>query len=573
MSKTPDSPSVLTSESTPEITVEGLQSMDESALRSFTKELLGRIKIDNQQIQTQTAELQLRQSQIDKLTHEIALLRHLRFAAKTEASNLQQRSLFEEANAEDLGAAEKKLAELGACSPPTTPKQHPVRQTLPKELPRIEIKHEPANTTCGCGQPMQRIREDASERLDYVPGTFQVERHVRGVWVCQCCECVRQEAMPAQIINGGIPTANLLAQVVVSKYMDHLPLFRQSKMFARSGVELSMSTLADWVGACGVALSPLVQALKEQLLQSHLLHADESPITILGTKGQTQRGYIWAYASGTHEPLQAVVFEVQAGRSGQYARNFLRHAPPRSVGRDKDPPPGKPWSGCLLVDDYGGYKALFASNSAVGETHATGNTHAWAEGILEVGCWAHVRRKFFELEVASKSTLAQTAMQHISALYALEAQMREQQLPLPDVLALRQKEALPRLSAFYDWLQASRTKVPNGTASAKAMDYALKRWPALLRYCHDATLPMDNNRVENLIRPWALGRKNWLFSGSLAAGQRAADIVSLLQSAKMNGHEPLEYLSDVLHRLPTHPYSRINELLPTGWKQTANLKS
>ena len=151
--------------------------------------------------------------------------------------------------------------------------------------------------------------------------------------------------------------------------------------------------------------------------------------------------------------------------------------------------------------------------------------------------------------------------------------MREQQLPLPDVLARRQKEALPRLSAFYGWLQASRTKVPNGTASAKAMDYALKRWPALLRYCHDATLPMDNNRVENLIRPWALGRKNWLFSGSLAAGQRAADIVSLLQSAKMNGHEPLEYLSDVLHRLPTHPYSRINELLPTGWKQTANLKS
>jgi transposase len=556
------------------MTIEGLQSMDETALRSVTKALLERIKTDSQQIQTQAAELQLRQAQIDKLTHEIALLRHLRFAAKTESSTAQQRLLFAEANAEDLSAAEKKLAELSAATPTTKPKQRPARQTLPKELPRIEVKHEPTTTTCGCGQPMRRIREDVSERLDYVPGTFRVERHVRGVWVCQCCECVRQEAMPAQIINGGIPTANLLAHVVVSKYMDHLPLFRQSKMFARCGVELSMSTLADWVGACGVALSPLVQALKEQLLQSHLLHADESPITILGTKGQTQRGYIWAYASGVHEPLQAAVFEVQAGRSGQYARNFLRHAPPRDCGRDKDPPQGKPWSGCLLVDDYGGYKALFASSTTLGDSDAAAkeDTHAKTQGILEVGCWAHVRRKFFELEVASKSTLAQTAMQHIRALYALEEQMREQQLPLTEVLVRRQQESLPRLNAFYDWLQASRATVLHGTATAKAMDYALKRWPALLRYCYDATLPMDNNRVENLIRPWALGRKNWLFSGSLAAGQRAADIASLLQSAKMNGHEPMAYLSDVLNRLPTPPYSRINELLPTGWKQTAASK-
>ena len=187
-------------------------------------------------------------------------------------------------------------------------------------------------------------------------------------------------------------------------------------------------------------------------------------------------------------------------------------------------------------------------------------------GILEVGCWAHVRRKFFELHVAAKSALAQTALNHIGSLYALEGDMREQALPLNRVLARRQMEALPRLRAFHDWLQASRAQVPNGTASAKALDYALKRWPALVRYCDDAMLPMDNNRIENLIRPWALGRKNWLFTGSLAAGQRAADIMSLIQSAKMNGLEPLAYLSDVLKRLPTHPNSRIAELLPTGWK-------
>ncbi len=539
--------------------------MHESVLRSFTQDLLERIQKQTQHIQQQSTELQLRQTQIDKLTHEIAVLRHIRFAAKTEAGHPQQKTLFEEANAEDLAAAEKKLAALSTAASSTTHKQRPARQALPKELPRIEVKHEPANTTCNCGQPMRRVSEDVSERLDYVPGTFRVQRHVRGVWACKCCECLRQEAMPAQIIDGGLPTANLLAHVVVSKYMDHLPLFRQSKMFARAGVELSLSTLADWVGACGVALSPLVQALKVQLLQSRLLHADETPIKILGAKGQSKRGYIWAYASGAQDSLQAVLFEVQESRSGQHARNFLRHPPARLLPPDKDPPQGQPWSGFLLVDDYAGYKALFAPSTDVDRKEAS--------AMVEVGCWAHVRRKFYELHIASQSALAQEALQQIGALYALEAQMREQHLTLPAVLQRRQQESLPRLRAFYDWLVASRSKVLNGTATAKAIDYALKRWPALERYCQDATLPMDNNRIENLIRPWALGRKNWLFSGSLAAGQRAANMMSLLQSAKMNGHEPMTYLSDVLNRLPTHPYSRINELLPTGWKPTPPVQS
>ena len=296
-----------------------------------------------------------------------------------------------------------------------------------------------------------------------------------------------------------------------------------------------------------------------QLLQASVLHADESPILILGPKGKTKRGYIWAYASGVHAPLQAVVFEIKPGRSGQYARDFLRHDPPRGGSvAGSDPDLGRPWSGSLVVDDYAGYKALFAPGTAAGDANTA--------GILEVGCWAHVRRKFFELHVAAKSALAHTALNHMGSLYALEGDMREQALPLDRVLVRRQMEALPRLHAFHDWLQASRAQVPNGTASAKALDYALKRWPALVRYCDDAMLPMDNNRIENLIRPWALGRKNWLFTGSLAAGQRAADIMSLIQSAKMNGLEPLAYLSDVLNRLPTHPNSRIAELLPTGWK-------
>ena len=289
------------------------------------------------------------------------------------------------------------------------------------------------------------------------------------------------------------------------------------------------------------------------------LCATRPPITVLGKKGQSQRGYVWAYATGVHDPIQAVVFELKEGRSGQHARDFLCLSPPRDGPWCTADPPAVPWSGYLLVDDYAGYKALFAASS--------GGTAAG--GMTELGCWAHVRRKFHELHIASKSALAQTALEHIGALYGLEREMKESGLSLTEVQLRREREAKPRLQALYEWLMATRSKVPHGTATAKAIDYALKRWPALVRYCEDGSLPLDNNRIENLIRPWALGRKNWLFSGSLAAGQRAADIMSLLQTAKLNGLEPMAYLKDVLQRLPTHPYSRISELLPTHWKAPA----
>jgi transposase len=389
---------------------------------------------------------------------------------------------------------------------------------------------------------------------------------------------MRQEAMPAQLIEGGIPSAALLAQVLIAKYDDHLPLYRQSEIYARSGVELARSTLAAWVGSCGVALSPLVQALKGQLLQSAVLHADESPVTVLGKGdkdgkgakggkdgrgGKSGRAYIWAYASGVHEPTQAVVFEIKPGRSGDYARDFLRHAPPG--------PPQlscQRWAGHLVVDDYGGYKALFAQAPQHGErgTGGTGGAGGTVPCVIEVGCWAHVRRKFFELHVASKSTLAQTVLDRIGQLYGIERDMVELRLDRKAALQYRQQHAKPLLTALHAWLQAQRSQITDGTASARAFDYTLKRWPALVRYADNSLLPMDNNQVENQIRPWALGRKNWLFVGSPNAAQRAADIMSLIQTAKLNGIEPLAYLTDVLTRLPTHLNRCIDELLPTRWK-------
>jgi hypothetical protein len=306
-----------------------------------------------------------------------------------------------------------------------------------------------------------------------------------------------------------------------------------------------------------------------------VLHADESLITILmrraSGKNQSagkQRGYIWAYASGQGEPIKAVVYEVKPSRAGTHVREFLQiHHAPEHPG---EPAHSTPWAGYLVVDDYAGYKALFAPGVGVGVGVGVGapanHDPAMPQRITEVGCWAHVRRKFFELHTAAQSTLATTALAHIGVLYDVEREIREQNLGPIEALALRQTKAAPRLHALHDWLRAQREQLTDGTASARAIDYALKRWEALTLYASDASLPIDNNRVENLIRPWALGRKNWLFAGSLAAGERSADIMSLIESAKMNGLEPLAYLSDVLARLPTHLNSRIEELLPTSWR-------
>ena len=552
--------------------VGALGALNKSELRALTQSLMERIAQDakhstHRESQLQS-ELQLRQTKIDALTVEIRLLRHLRFGAKTEAMDAVQVKLFEEANAEDLGAAEQQLAQLGIKTTPAAPKGRPTRQPLPANLPRVDITHEPADITCGCGNPLSRISQDVSERLDYVPGVFRVERHIRGVWACKCCAHLRQEAMPAQIIDAGIPTARLLAQVLIAKYDDHLPLYRQGEIYERAGVQISSSTLADWVGACGAALAPIAQALKAQLLQACVLHADESPITILARKGEKTRGYIWAYATGAHETVDAVVYQIKEGRSGVHARDFLQFEPPRRrINQEVDDPPKiKRWSGHLVVDDYGGYKALFVPGiSAPNEDGLDGS-------IIEVGCWAHVRRKFFELHVAAKSTLAEVALEHIGALYGVERAIHAEGLDVKLATARRQQESKPRLLALHAWLLAQREHITDGTGTARAMDYCLKRWSALMRYADDGRLPMDNNRIENQIRPWAVGRKNWLFSGSLAAGARAADIMSLIQTAKMNGIEPMAYLTDVLTRLPTHPNSRIEELLPTRWRPQTDLR-
>jgi transposase len=380
---------------------------------------------------------------------------------------------------------------------------------------------------------LKRIGEDVSEKLDYTPGTFTVERHVRGKWACVRCETLIQAPVPACVIDKGIPTAGLLAQVLVSKYADHAPLYRQEQMFARSGLAIPRSTLGAWVGACGVRLQPLVDALRTVMLGRAVLHADETPVAMLEPgNGKTHRAYLWSYGTTQADTIKAVVYDFAEGRGGQHAREFLAD-----------------WRGTLVCDDYGGYKALFEA------------------GVTEAGCMAHARRKFHELWVNHKSDAAREALDLFGALYEVERLAAE--LDAESRQQLRALRSKPVADTLHEWLVLHRQKATDGTAMARAIDYSLKRWGPLTRFLDDPAVPIDNNWIENRIRPVALGRSNWLFAGSLRGGQRAAAVMSLIQSARLNGHDPYAYMRDVLERLPTQPNSRIDELLPHRWTPPA----
>jgi transposase len=296
-----------------------------------------------------------KQATIDKLTHEMAVLKRLKFAARSEAFNAEQKSLLEEAIDADLEALSRELARERPTAPSAAAKEQPKRQPLPASLPRREIRHEPEATVCGCGCAMKRIGEDVAEKLDYVPGVFTVERHIRGKWVCAQCETLVQAPVPAHVIDKGLPTTGLLAQVLVAKYADHLPLYRQEAIFERAGMTLSRSTLAQWVGACGVQLQPLVDALKAALLTRAVLHADETPVAMLKPgSGKTHRAYLWSYGTTAFDPIKGVVFDFAVTRAGRHVQAFLGtdRANGSSNGSNDSSTGG--WRGTLVCDDYAG---------------------------------------------------------------------------------------------------------------------------------------------------------------------------------------------------------------------------
>jgi len=514
-----------------------LEPSAKTEVAALIQALIEQAERDAKTIQTQDVK-------IAALTHELAYYKRIRFSTKSEALAPLQRDVFEETWNTDISAIEAEVEQLQDHSPGETvarPKRPRAgRQPLPDHLPRIEHRHELESCTCGqCGRELVKIDEDISEQLDVEPAKFFVHRHIRPQYACRACETITAAPIPPAVIDGGMAAVGLLSWVMISKFLDHLPLYRLEQIAARDGVELSRSTLADWVGRLGVALQPLAERLTWQLLQRDCLHADETPVPQLDPgKGKTKKAYLWAYRSNDLQPgAKIIVFDYQAGRSGRHVQQFLQD-----------------WQGHLVVDDYGGYKALFAAVRAHPEEQRL------LEPCVELACWAHARRKFFDLFQASQSPIAQEALNRIAELYTHETEGRA--LATDERQQLRAAKSLPLLANLHEWLQQTRLSTAPNTATAKAIDYSLKRWAALTRYAETGDLPIDNNPVENSIRPIALGKKNWLFAGSERAGQRAAVIQTLLGTAKLNGLDPAAWLKDTLEKLPTWPNRRIDELLP-----------
>jgi transposase len=517
------------------------------------------LELKQKLIERKDRDIAWRDAKLEKVTFELARLKRWKYGAKSEAMDAEQRQMFQDTLLEDEADLEAQLAALRAALPetpaaPKAPRRRPRRQALPDHLRRVEHRHEPEDTHCttaDCGQPMTRVGEDISERLDIVPAEFFVHRHIYGKWACRCCqrqgiERLVQEPADPQIIDGGIPASGLVAHTLISRFVDHLPYYRQETINARSGVHTPRSTLAAWAGRAGAAMQPLYEAHKRFVLSCPVLHADETPVAMLDPgAGKTKRAYIWAYARGELDARRGVIYEFCLGRGSQYPVAFLGGAqgPPGSL--DDQPA----WSGTLVCDQYAGYDRAL-------------DRRVYPQRIA-AHCFAHARRKFDEL--VDTSEVAKEAIKLIGWIYHVEGQFDG--MDTQQRLAARDLLTRPLWKELHIWLQLERGRVPDGGSIAGAIDYSLNSWTALTRHLEDGAVPIDNNFLERQIKPWAMGRKAWLFCGSELAGQRAAIVMSLVQSAKLNGHDPWAYLRDVLERLPSHPNSRIDELLPHRWKQ------
>lgn len=487
----------------------------------------------------QRAQLTDREHEIERLKLLIARLKRLQFGRSSEKLDRQIGQL--ELVLEDLEtnrAARTTCKESPEASP--APKDKPARRPLPAHLPRERVVHEPACTCSECGVAMRRIGEDVAEVLEYVPASFKVVRHVRPKFACARCERIVQAPAPPRPIARGIAGPGLLAHILVSKYADHLPLYRQSQIYERQGVELERSTLADCVGGAAALLEPLVEALARYTLDSGYLHGDDTPVPVLEPgRGSTKTGRLWTYVRDgrpwAEEAFPAVFFRYSPDRKGERPESHLKN-----------------FTGVLHADAYAGFDRLYETGR-----------------ITEAACWAHVRRKFFDIHESNGSPVAAEALARIRALYEIEEAIRGR--PPDERRAARQARAGPLIGELKAWLEATLAKVSAKSGLAVAIRYALTRWTALVRYCDDGHIELDNNAAERALRAVALGRKNYLFAGSDAGGERAAAIYSLIGTAKLNGLDPEAYLREVLERINEHSINRIAELLP--WNLAAERQS
>jgi transposase len=464
--------------------------------------------------------------------------------AADEISPDQAKLLFNEAEA--IAHAPSASAAPEALRIPAHERKKPGRKALPSDLPRIEIVHDLPEAEKRCvedGAALEVIGEERAEQLDYAPAKLRVIRHIRLKYACPCChQGVKVAPAPAQLFPKSNATPSLLAHITTAKYVDGTPLHRQEAQFARLGVALPRATMARWmIQAGGEHVAPLINLLNEQMLASDLIHMDETTVQVLkSAKAPSADHWIWVRASGPPGE-RVVLFDYDASRSAQVPKRLLEG-----------------FGGVLLTDGYEAYGAAVA-----------------AQGLTHAGCWAHARRKFEEARKvqAHAEGRARIALDFIGRLYAIERSVRERKAPLSREahLELRQAQSTPVLAEFHAWLNATAGEVLPQSALGKAIAYALAQWTKLTVFLTNVAVPLDNNRCENAIRPFVVGRKNWLFSDTEAGARASANLYSLIQTAKANGVEPHAYLTHLYTQLPSATrLKHFEALLPWNVKATLN---
>ena len=492
-----------------------------------------------QRMSEQAEELDSRRERIEHLKLMVEKFRHMIFGKKSEKLVLKLEQMeFELEEDETTQAEAEAIAERVAPTKEAKPRSE--RKPLPEHLKREEVTHKPDSDCCpDCGGGLRHFGDDISEQLEYVPESFKVIRHVRPKFACTGCDRVVEAPAPSRPIERGLAGPSLLAHVIVSKYADHLPLFRQSEIYARQGVELPRSTMAGWVGAASDLLSPLVDAIQKHVLAGRKLHADDTPMPVLAPgNGKTKTGRLWTYVRDERpageQTAPAVWFAYSEDRRGEHPRQHLKN-----------------FTGALQADAYAGFHHLYGNH------------------IYEAACWAHARRKFHDIHLAHASPTTTEALARIGALYAIEDEIRGKPVDLR--LSVRQTRARPLLDDLRKWMEKALRSLSSKSETAAAIRYALSRWRSLTRYTEDGLLEVDNSAAERALRAVALGRKNFLFAGSDCGGERAAAMYTLIGSAKLNGLDPELYLRTVLAQIADHPISLIQDLLP--WNLASSLQT
>jgi transposase len=501
-------------------------------------------------IAVRDAELYAKTLQIEHLKAQLAVLRRHRFGRSSEKLDREIEQLELVLGELEEGVAESKSRAARAEKKPPAPAARASedhkhgRKPMPAHLPRQRTLHEPAPTCTACGGTvLRKLGEDVTELLEYIPSTFKVVQIVRPKLSCRACETIAQAPLPSLPIERGRPGPGLLAHVVVSKYADGLPLYRQSEIYARQDIDIDRSTMADWVGCMAALLDPLVAALGKHVCAGEVLHADDTTVKVLAPgQGRTKTGRLWAVvrderAFGGAVP-PAAFYRYSENRCAEHAHALLGSC-----------------RGFLHADGYAGFNDLFVNDPKSGKPRLT-----------EVACWAHARRNIYEVYESTSSPLAKEAVERIAELFEIET--RTNGRPPAERIAIRRQDAVPLLADLKTFLEKALAEISGKSALAKAIRYALARWTALTRYTTDGRLEMTNNAVERAIRPLAMTRKNYLFAGSDSGGARAAAMYTLIETAKMNGLDPEAYLRDIIARIADHPINRIAELLPWNWRPT-----